>query len=138
MTDPWGKEELDAVLALLPTFESPGFKMAEWQVFEPDENGITQMPYPTYVPIVDQLFALVAGVHPYDALPEDADDQGIKPETVFDLESFSSMSINQVRRYFSHCRRGERFCDGYIEGQFLNGKLLAALHRLHEIQQALA
>lgn len=137
MPEPWGKEELDAVLALLPEIESPRFKLADWPKFEPDADGVYQMPYPEYNPVVDRLLELLGGIHPYDPLPEDLNRDGLSPSSVFEVDDFSEMSVDQVRRYFSHCRRGEHFCDGYIEGQFRNGKAFAALRRLREIRRSM-
>jgi hypothetical protein len=34
------------------------------------------------------------------------------------------------------CCRDERFCDGYLESQFLSGSIPAALERLKVLRQA--
>jgi hypothetical protein len=135
---------IDRLLELLPIFEDPEFVPATWpERFSIDSQGYRRehMPYPDYHPSVeefrDRYPALVAGIHPYDALPEDETTEGI-PFSVtgatFSHEYFAKATLDQIRRYFILLGRGERFCDGHIDGEFLAGKIVAALHRLAELR----
>ena len=99
------------------------------------------MPYPTYTARFEEFwrtFLKTGGfIHPYNALPEDADEAGIEFSVLgahFTREYIQSATLNQVRRCLSLYRRGERFCDGYTESQFLNGSITAVLRRLKEIR----
>ena len=134
------REAIERLLGLLPAFEAPDFVPATWPPrFQIDEAGVRHehMPYPDYAPEVEQFRdwapAFTAGIHPYNALPEDETPNGIEFNvlgTSFPLEYFESASIDQIRRYFSLLNRGERFCDGHIGGEFEAGKVQAALQRL--------
>ncbi|HMS55038.1 MAG TPA: DUF6508 domain-containing protein [Fimbriimonadaceae bacterium] len=135
MNEPWLR-----VLELLPILESPDFVAATWPKLAPRiENGvkIIQMPYPEYHPAIDELRSAVWGppdLDPYKALPEDPPDIQLTPGLSFPIEYFETATANQVRRYLMLCFRGERFCDGHIDGEFLNGKIVAALRRLRSLQ----
>ncbi len=141
----WNKRDIDRMLDLLPTLESPGFRIAEW----PDRtiqqhNGSTvyYLPLPEYHPIIDQFYKLCENtscyIKPYNALPEDPEGQE-SDSSVYQLyQSVADIvqaSLNQIRRYFILCARGERFCDGCIAGQYKDGLLLAAFHRLKELRE---
>jgi hypothetical protein len=133
-------EAIEALIELIPIFEASEFVPAEW----PDrgtveKNGITchYMPYPDYHPEVerfrDLLHHFTAGILPYDPLPEDPTQDGIPFSVLgasFPVEYFETATIDQIRRYFVLLGRGERFCDGHIDGEFKAGKVLAALRRL--------
>lgn len=131
---------IDRLLELLPTFEDPEFVPATWpERFHVDSEGKKHqhMPYPDYHPAVEEFrtrcSALVAGIHPYEALPEDETPDGVEFNvlgTSFDREYFAKATVDQIRRYFILLSRGERFCDGHIDGEFQAGKVVAALHRL--------
>lgn len=131
---------IDAVLELLPTFEDPAFVPATW----PDRSYVDQqgvrcqsMPYPDYHPAVEEFRrrypAMAASVHPYHALPEDESPDDIPFNvlgTSFPIEYFETATLDQVRRYLMLLGRGERFCDGHIDGEFRSGKIVAAMRRV--------
>ena len=139
-------EAIGRLLELLPTFEAPDFVPATWpERFRIDENGVRHehVPYPDYAPAVEEFRrrapGFIAGIHPYRALPEDASQDGIVFSvlgTSFPLEYFQTATVDQIRRYFVLLFRGERFCDGHIEGEFKAGKVTAALKRLKELAPA--
>ena len=141
---PWPVEGIDAVLEFLPEFEDPGFVAATW---DPplktviDGKEVTHMPYPNYTERFEEFwktFSETGGfIHPYNALPEDPNEDGIEFSVLgahFSPEYISTATLDQIRRCLSLFRRGEHFCDGYTEGQFLNGSITAALRRLKEIR----
>ncbi|HRF61171.1 MAG TPA: DUF6508 domain-containing protein [Fimbriimonadaceae bacterium] len=131
---------IDALLELLPTFEDPAFVPGTW----PDRSYVDQqgvrcqsMPYPDYHPAVEEFRhrypAMAGSVHPYHALPEDESPGGVPFNvlgTSYPIEYFETATLNQVRRYFMLLGRGERFCDGHIDGEFRSGKIVAALRRV--------
>ncbi|HJP82018.1 MAG TPA: DUF6508 domain-containing protein [Fimbriimonadaceae bacterium] len=101
------------------------------------------MPYPDYDPKVLQFMEASSkftdGIDPYAPLPEDKVVNGVifsVSGTTFPLEFFREATLNQIRRYLRLLERGERFCDGHIEGEFRDGKVVAALTRLAEIRNS--
>ena len=128
------------MLELLQVMEAPGFQIATWPVHEPElRDGLVvhQMPYPEYDPVVDRFWELCykssCYIDPYAVLPEDPPGLEHEMDVVDVLRAPRDMekaTLNQIRRYFVLCTRGERFCDGYIQGQFEDGCLRAALLRL--------
>lgn len=143
----WSNQGIDAVLEFLPIFEAADFESCTWPKLEPRmENGVqvTPMPYPVYTEPVEKfrqaLLDTGAYLDPYALLPEDP--RGLQPglDTVKVLsctEDFATASLNQIRRYFVICFRGERFCDGHIAGQFESGHIVAALRRIRELLRAM-
>jgi hypothetical protein len=144
---PSQQEAIGSLLELLPEFEAPDFVPATWpERFRIDENGVRHehVPYPDYAPAVEEFLrrapGFIAGIHPYDALPEDASQEGIVFSVLgvsFPLEYFQTATVGQIRRYFVLLFRGERFCDGHIDGEFKAGKVTAALKRLKELREHL-
>jgi hypothetical protein len=132
---PWLRADIEAMLALLPVFESPDFVPCTWTKPAPGEDLF--LPYPTYSRSVDELhhlaFASTAYVDPYAPLPEDAqlpfpsDSPATLPEFI------QAASLNQLRRYLTHLFRAERFCDGVVEGEFKNCNLVAVLRRMRDL-----
>jgi hypothetical protein len=135
-----------ALIEFLRTFEDPAFIPAEWpdrgKRQLPNGKEAIVMPYPDYHPEVERfleaMHSFTAGIHPYETLPEDPH----QAEGAFDVrmvqfqpDYFLSASRNQIRRFFSLMYQGERFSDGHIEAQFLNGCIVAALKRLEAIQE---
>lgn len=140
------REAIDRLLELLPIFEDPDFIPATWpERFHIDEEGKRHehFPYPDYHPAVEefrnQYPALTAGIHPYDPLPEDETAEGILfsvTGATFSQEYFAKATLDQIRRYLMLLGRGERFCDGHIDGEFRAGKIVMALRRLVELAQS--
>lgn len=146
-TMPFTIETIDRLIANLEIITSPDFKVAEWPRLEPRMvNGtlVYPMPYPEYNEFVLQTLANVwasAYIHPYSVLPEDP--PGLRPGmdvagVLAKPADFESASLDQIRRYFLLCSRGERFCDGHIEGEILNGNFAAALDRLKFLRSELS
>ena len=131
------------MLALLPAMEERGFEIANWVQGTTEFQGktVNVMPYPTYHPAVEAVFALFlqssAFIDAYGALPEDPAgyDPGFGTKDLMrDPKRLVAASINQIRRYLGLCLRGEKFGDGYIQGEFEQGRLLAVLRRLRELR----
>lgn len=145
-TKEWSKRDIDRMLKLLPIIEDRGFQVAVWPEHEPREvDGmmVHQIPYPEYHPVIDQLRDLWLNsscyTNPYEILPEDP--LGLNPDSMeaatvlTSARDMESATLNQIRRYFILCTRGEHFCDGYIGGQFRDGAFQAALARLKLLRE---
>jgi hypothetical protein len=139
----WLKEDIDRMLELLAIFEAPDFRAAAWPKLEPrvvEGRVVHPMPYPIYHPAVDRYRSLcwqtTCALDPYAALPEDP--EGVETiEVLKTREAMERATLNQIRRYFALCTRAERFCDGYIDGQFETGVFLAALRRVRVLRDAM-
>jgi hypothetical protein len=99
---------------------------------------------PSYHPVIHKFWSLCykssAYIDPYGVLPDDPEGLESGIEVVKVLASSSDMekaSLNQIRRYFVLCTRGERFCHGYIEGEFKSDRIQAALLRLKKLRDAM-
>lgn len=143
-TKKWSLRDIDTMLEFLPMMEEPGFVAATWPVPEKRDasgNPVMCWPYPSYHPLIHEFISLCYKTSiytdPYALLPEDP--KGLEPgiDVLKVLQSVGDMekaSLGQVRRYLVLCTRGERFCDGYIAGQFESGLIQAALRRLKQIR----
>lgn len=132
------------VLALLAIMEEPDFSPYTWTPMKEDpETGVHYLPYPTYSDEIDQLLQLAYRTslyfHPYDSLPEDPLDENGSPlessHIPYSERFFECATLNQVRRYILLCSRGERFCSGYIAGEWDSGAFLAALRRFRDLMR---
>lgn len=142
----WLEQDIDKLLELLPVMEEAGFVVATWPDREPAVQGeivAQQMPYPTYHAVIDQFIALVSNstlaCDPYAILPEDPPGLVAGTGTTGVLQTANQMqtaTLGQLRRYFMLCARGERFCEGYVDGQFQTGALVAAFRRLKSLREA--
>ena len=111
----------ETVLAFLPEIEAEGF-VAHWR-----EAG-----YPIYHPTLLSLLRSVDSVNPYVTLPEDS--PGAEPVRILREEAAMARAIaGQILRYLAQLMRGERFGDGYIAGEFDQGRILVALRRLRDV-----
>jgi Family of unknown function (DUF6508) len=146
-TDPtveWSLEDIDLMLGLLPIMEADDFvastssPIRRWV-----ENGERRLDlgHADYHKVFDEYWRLIyettTWIDAYAPLPEDATPEGIPFSVMgahFPADYFVTATLNQVRRYFAVCTRGERFCDGYMAGQFEDGAILAALRRLKELR----
>lgn len=145
MASGWSEESVARFRALLSAIEAPDFKPAHWDDFsKPNADGVYQMPYPTYAPIVEEMWDFLSGhglyKHPYELLPEDPPGSKAGTETHLILKTVADIqaaTLNQIGRYFMLCRRAERFADGHIDEEFLSGKLPAALRRVGELMGVL-
>jgi hypothetical protein len=141
---PWTPEDMDLMLAAADEALALGDRVCEWtpsEKIERDGKTMYTMGYPTYHPLVEKFLGLAwsttAYVHPYDPLPEDEPPGGIQasvPGHYWSPEYFAVASLDQVRRYLTYIKRAERFHDGYIEGQFQNGSIAAAVGRVRQLR----
>lgn len=141
----WTEAEARRFRELMAIIDQPDFVPATWADFsKPWPDGKYRLPYPTYAPEVDEIWALLAksGVmrHPYELLPEDPPDAKAGLETHLILktvEDIEGATIDQIGRYLMLCRRAERFADGHIDDEFRSGRLVAALRRVAELKGVL-
>ncbi len=140
---PWSAPDLEAFLALAAEMERPGFVPGHCVNHPPVEKDgvmVHQMPYWAYGSEVSAFMPLCFStslfIDPYAVLPEDP--PGSEPNTtLFALfptpHDFKNATIDQLRRYFVLCVRGERFCEGLIAGQMEKGCFHAAVSRVREL-----
>lgn len=138
-------QAIDRLLELLPIFEDPDFVPAVWpdrSYVGKDGVRVNAMPYPDFHEAVEEfrnLYPQLKGnIHPYEPLPEDPSPDGVPFNVLgasWPVEWFVTATIDQIRRYMALLGRGERFCDGHIDGEFLAGKVVAALRRLRELKR---
>lgn len=145
-TSEWRTGDIDRMLELLNVIEAPDVVPFTWpEQEERIENGVKvmQWPYPDYHPVVDEMWQLLyntsAYIDPYKVLPEDPRGLEDGADTLSVLNNcpgaIPTATLNQIRRYLVLCTRGERFCTGYIAGEFESGSMLAAFHRLKELRE---
>ncbi|MEO7453858.1 MAG: DUF6508 domain-containing protein, partial [Fimbriimonadales bacterium] len=137
---PWPIEGIRETLAFLPVFEAEDFVAAVW---EPpvtkvvDGREVTSMPYPHYSQEVDDFWATFSRtggfINPYEPLPGDASSWIRFHEKPITLELLNTGTVDQLRRFLSLTKRGERFCDGHIESQLENGYIVEALRRIRSL-----
>ncbi|MBX3095897.1 MAG: hypothetical protein KF812_03465 [Fimbriimonadaceae bacterium] len=142
-TEVWARSDIKMMLDLLPIMEQPGFRVVEWVKrtdIAPDDPFTHDR---VYHPVIDRFwhlcYATSCYIAPYDPLPEDKTPEGIKFCTLgmsFAEDYFAAATLNQVRRYLLLITRSERFCDGFIQGEFECGKMLSAFRRVRELYEA--
>lgn len=147
-TEVWSPEDIDRMLELLEPILASGFGLATWVHPDPvEEDGklVHVMGWPDYHPVVDEFIQFCyessTFIDPYARLPEDppmrGQDEPLTARVLTTPEHMKSASLNQIRRYLVLLTRGERFCDGYIEDQFKEGLLQAAVLRLRDLRDAM-
>ena len=124
-------QDIDALTAYLPRLYADGFSPAiRWEGGKPDKNGVIQMPYPVYDPLVNEFFRLAASEcwldYGYDPVQAG---RMLKDEALI-----KAASLSQVRSMLTYCVRGERFSDGHWEEMITKGHIRRLLERLMEIR----
>lgn len=104
-----------------------------WSGGEKQKDGYISMPYPTYNPVVEEFFRLVAseGWLDYEYNPEQAY-QMLKDENLV-----KTASLPQIKTMLTFCIRGERFSDGHWAQMIEEGYIRQLLERLNKIKSEL-
>jgi type I restriction enzyme S subunit len=146
--------DTDAVLDLKPTLDS--LTVEQFRTWNGPRNVRTEpmelegggqalhVPYPDYHPVVthwtEAVYCTPFYIDPYREVP--GKKGGVPPPRFMDLgepgrptpeESFAVADLDEVRQYMSLCLRGEKWCDGFIAGEFERGVIQAAFARLHQL-----
>lgn len=119
-----------------PILTSPDFDIGHWVVSEPDEDGVTQMPWFDYSPDALRLMAEVAGagfVQPFDWMTwMGSPDAKV---LVADPGRVAAVDADDLRRLLTAIVRGDRFMEGNVAGAFESGMLLAIARRAGSLLQ---
>jgi hypothetical protein len=98
----------------------------KWHGGELDENGVRQLPFPEYDPLVYDFFELAA--------QEQWCDYNYKPNEIAEKLSkenyIEESSLVELKSLLTYYVRGERFCDGHWGAMIKNGVLCRILYRL--------
>jgi hypothetical protein len=107
-----------------------GFKpVIRWQGGDQDKDGIYQLPWPEYNPVVEEFYRLVASEFwmDYGYRPEEA------AKMLGDDEVIKSASLAQIKTMLTFCLRGERFSDGHWAEMIENGSIRKLLERINDL-----
>ncbi len=119
-------EEIEELTAFLPILYKPGFFPIEKWEGGKQPNGTISLPYPKYVPLVEEFFRTASQDQwlDYNYLPENA---------LLKIQSqnfIQSASLPDVKSMLTFCLRGERFSDGHWGEMIEKGIIRALLERL--------
>ena len=121
---------IDELLALLPVFETKAFKPVDSWAGGESSPGVLTFPYPIYGDEAENFIRLASHEFwiDYDYVPKTVGEWFEKPDFI------EQASIADIKSMLTFIIRGERFCDGHIEGMIEAGHVLAVLHRLAVIR----
>lgn len=128
------REALIALAAWLPRFESPDFRVGDWEGGEADAQGVIQMPYMAWSEEVDRLVDELGRnglVRPFDWMAWTSTPRGY--ELVTESEAVADASAADLVRILTAIVRSERFGEGQIEAAFDRGVLQACARRAGEL-----
>lgn len=106
--------QIRELVAYLPQLHAKGFRpIRRWGGGTQDKDGVLEMPWPEYRPIVQQFFRVAARECwcDRDYLPKNAH------LALQDHGAVRHASLAEVRAMLTYCVRGERFCDGHLADQ---------------------
>ena len=134
--EPANRQRALALVKLLPALEAEGFepyKIMGGEKSMAEGQKTPHVPYPIYHPTLMKVFKAVDDVDPYANLPEDR--EGVEPiDLVLREEDLRRETRDGVLRYLAICMRREKFGDGYIAGEFDDGRIFAAIYRLRDLE----
>ena len=123
-------EQLDMVLAFLPSFERPGATFGEWQ------TPAGQLPYYSYSAEVSRFIATLYEENfvvnfDWPSWRETARGYMDHPETL------AGADLLTLRKLLTTHARNDRFVEGHMAGMLENGHITAILRRLQAIRQSM-
>ena len=124
-------QEIEELTAFLPRLYAEGFSPVDsWSGGEKQKDGSISVPYPNYIPVVEEFFHAVSGGGwlDYEYNPEQAY-QMLKDEKLI-----KTASLSQIKTMLTFCVRGERFSDGHWAQMIEEGYIRRLLERLNEIK----
>ena len=128
------RQRVDELTRFLPAFATPGRKFTkEWAGGESIGDRTYTMRYPVYHEDVCEFFGLAARRcwQDLDYTSKNAHDM------LADEDFISTCTLAELRTMLTLCVRGERFCDGFWEGQLESGKIVRLLERLVELRETI-
>lgn len=128
------RKQVDALLAFLPAFETPGRVFIErWAGGQKTADGAFTVPYPIYSEDVQAFFHQVAkhqwidfGYNPTEARAMLSDDEFIE-----------QCNLADIKTMLTYCVRGERFSDGFWGSVLETGRVNALLRRLAVLRDSI-
>lgn len=114
----------------MPRLASPDIDFGHWVTYEPDEDGVMQMPWFDYSPEARRFMADVSGagfVHPFDWMAWMGTPGALA--LVADPTRVAKADAEDLRRLLTAIIRGDRFVEGNVAGAFESGMLLAIARR---------
>ncbi len=132
LDDPLTNDEIDALLAFLPTFDAEGFRFATLRRSEGNSIGGW-----SYGPEAD-AFIQAAYAHGFVGAfdwPEWATKDGRR--LMENTREIEGVDLATLRRLFTSWIRGDRFCDGALASAYESGAVRCALDRLEVLRRAM-
>jgi hypothetical protein len=127
---PISDDSLRVLAEWLPRLASPDLDFGHWVISDPDQDGVTQMPWYDYSPDALRFMAEVSGagfVQPFDWMSWMATSEA-KALTA-DPNRVATVDAEDLRRLLTAIIRGDRFVEGNVVGAFESGVLLAIARR---------
>jgi len=129
------KKQIEGIVRLkaaLPYLEDKDAaeKCGTWSEMKQNEKGVYTFPYIDYEPWVDDI---ERALYDYDLTVEGnyfsiLEENGIK--TSADITDYSMLTEEVALAVFTRIIRGERFCEGMIQGTIRDGSLKQIIERL--------
>jgi hypothetical protein len=124
------KYEINTLVSYLPRLYEEGFEpIARWEGGEKNDQGVVQMPYPIYDPLVEEFMRTTAS--------EGWMDYGYRPEQAYmllkDDQAIARANLNEIKSMLTFIVRGERFSDGHWGSMISQGYVQKVLRRLAEL-----
>lgn len=128
-----GPADIDAVLAFLPIFETPGFKFAEERGGEKQADGSFTMPY---YELSDDASRFVKTLYDHGFILKGfkwSDWQHEAERLVNEPAAIESADLETICKLFTTHVRKDRFCEGHLTGTYDCGCINRILGRLRLI-----
>jgi hypothetical protein len=123
--------EIEQLVAYLPRLYADGFEpVLRWHGGTRNADGVLQLPYPEYDPLVEEFFRQLGAECwlDYDYDPETA------WRTLRAEDQVARATLEQIKSMLTFCLRGERFADGHWEQMIKEGHIRRLLTRLEQLQ----
>ena len=122
--------DIENLVGYLPILYSAGFNPIEATGGgESDRNGIIDVPYPIYKPIVYKFFREASN----DIWMDFSYEAGVQQNLIENERYIHSASLENIKSLITYCVRGERFCDGHWNRMIKKGYMNNILKRLEAI-----
>ncbi len=122
--------EIEKLVAYLPRLYAPGFQPVErWEGGTRNRDGVLQLPWPVYHPLVVEFFGLLGA----DAWLDRTYDPSAAARMLAAEGLVERASLEQIRTMLTYCVRGERFADGHWADMLTKGHIRRLLTRLQAL-----
>lgn len=133
------KEDLASFQRFVDAFEAEGFVAGEWAKMREIEPGVFQLGYWVDSPIVNEWVQAIYDRHVLDGRGRHMSYSTFEMARAFSRDPvlLETADLDSIRLVLTRTVRGERFCEGIIEGTFLDGMAQAATRRLVALGKAM-